>query len=138
MKRRNSRKLTKRFELWQTSDDDDDQINESTLISSSWCEIKTFNASSRQFRSTDFGITSTTNSIVIRTRKRNDLTYNSVNQFIKYRGESYTIVTEPYEVEFDNMFIEFVATKLPKKNISTITPINGGNGNGNANGNGNG
>jgi head-tail adaptor len=120
-----SRKLTKRFELWQTSNVSDgfggvtvaDQ-----LISSSWCEIKTANASSK-FRSTDNGITTATNQIIITTRKRNDLTYNNINQFIKYRGDKYIISNQPYENEFDNMFIEIVATKENLKNVEVITPI---------------
>jgi len=125
-KSRNSRRLTKRFELWQTSGVSDgfggEVSSTDILISSSWCEIKTANATSR-FRSTDFGITNTTNQIIITTRKRVDLTYNSINQFIKYRGESYVISSQPYEVDFDNIYVEILATKQDVDNVSELTPI---------------
>ena len=86
MRGRNSRKLSKRFELWQTSSVDDGFGGEISsydiLITSSWAEIKTMNAG-KMNRSTDNGITSATNVIVIKTRKREDLTYNNINQYIK-------------------------------------------------------
>lgn len=115
-----SRRFTKIFELWETLEDEDGFggfiASEDRLIAKSWCEIKTANASSK-YRSVDNGITNTTNQIIITTRKREDITYNSINQFIKYRDEIYVISNDPYEVEFDNMFIEIVATKEDRKEV---------------------
>jgi hypothetical protein len=123
---RGSRRFTKIFELWQTSEEEDGFggfiSSDDFQIGKSWCEIKTANASSK-YRSTDNGITSNTNQIIITTRKRNDITYNSINQFIRYRGEFYTISNEPYEVAFDNMLIEIVATKDLTRSVTLeITP----------------
>ena len=84
-----SRKLSKRIEIWQTSNVSDgfggNTVAE-TLIASSWAEIITLNNTNR---STDIGITSATNTIKIKLRKRKDITYNSINQYIKYRGFKY-------------------------------------------------
>ena len=88
----------------------------------SWAEIKTANATSR-FRNTDNGITSNTNQIVITTRKRKDVAYNSINQYIVYRGEKYTISNQPYEIDFDNSLIEILATKNPVKSVIEIVPV---------------
>lgn len=131
-KKRNSRRFTKRFELWETTRVDDGfggDLVDTKLIGTSWCEIKTANANSR-YRSTDNGITSATNQIIITTRKRADLIYDSINQFIKYRGETYVFSNQPYELDFDNMFIEIVATKVVGV-TDNQTVVNGGNGNGN-------
>ncbi len=122
----NSRRLTKRFELWQTTNERNvyggGVAGTDTLITSSWAEIKTANAKST-FRSTDNGITNATNQIVILTRKREDLTYNNLNQYIKYRGDKYIVSNQPYEVNFDNMYIEIIATKVELKSVTTLTPI---------------
>ena len=123
MRNKSSRRFTKIFELWQrTVADIDEGTFTEIKISQSWCEIRTANANSK-FRSTSEGITNATNQIIITTRKRNDLTYNLINQFIKYRGEEYVINNEPYEVEFDNMYIEIVATKLEEDSVPILTPI---------------
>ena len=122
-----SRNLTKRFELFQTSDVSNGFAGNTvidTLITSSWAEIRSLTGTNR---STDFGITDTTDSIIIKTRKRLDLAYNSVNQFIKYRGDKYTIVSKPYDVNFDNLYIEFVCTKQKAKNIAEAQPIGSAN-----------
>ena len=124
-KNRNSRRLTKRFELWETTavpDGFGGNTVSDILIASSWAEIKTANAKSN-FRSTDNGITNATNQIIITTRLRNDLTYNSINQFIKYGGVKYIISNQPYNVSFDNMFIEIVATAQELNNPNAIAPI---------------
>lgn len=119
------RRLTKRFELWQTTSVSDGfggaKISDE-LITSSWAEIKTANANSK-FRSTSDGITNATNQIVIKTRKRNDLTYNNLNQYIKYNNEKYIVQNQPYNVGFDNMYIEIIAIKEELKNVDTLTPL---------------
>ena len=125
-KRTTNRRFSKIFELWQTAFVFDgfsgEKSGEDVLLTKSWAEIKTANATSR-FRSTDNGITSNTNQIVITTRKRKDVAYNSINQFIVYRGEKYTISNQPYEIDFDNSYIEILATKNTVKSVTQIVPV---------------
>lgn len=122
-----SRKFTKRIEVWQdifVIDDFSNSVNTPIKIASSWANITTINANNRLNRSTDNGITNSTNVIKIVVRKRKDLTYNNLNQFIKYRGDKYIISNQPYEVGFNNLFIEIIATKEQLKSVETVTPIN--------------
>ena len=125
-KRTTNRRFSKLFELWQTAFVFDGfsgkTPGDDVLITKSWGEIKTVNASSK-FRNRDNGITSNTNQIIITTRKRNDVAYNSINQFIVYRGEKYTISNQPYEIDFDNSLIEIVATKNAVKSVIEIVPV---------------
>ena len=118
-----SRKLSKRIEIWQTSNVSDgfggNTIAE-TLITSSWAEIVTLNNTNR---STDIGVTSTTNAIKVRLRKRNDITYNSVNQYLKYRGFKYIIKNQPFNVGFKDDIIEILATKEELRSVTEIDPI---------------
>tara|TARA_R110001583_G_scaffold114132_1_gene264582 strand:- start:7639 stop:8004 length:366 start_codon:yes stop_codon:yes gene_type:complete len=118
-----SRKLSKRIEIWQTSNVSDgfggNTVAE-TLITSSWAEIVTLNDTNR---STDIGITSATNTIKVRLRKRNDITYNSINQYLKYRGFKYIIKNQPFNVGFKNDIIEILAVKEEIKTVAEIAPI---------------
>ena len=121
-----SRKLSKRVELWQTTNVPDGfggNIESEELITSFWAEIRTVTANSKSNRSTDNGITSTTNTIIIKTRLRKDLDYNSINQFLKYSGSKYVVSNEPYNVDFNNSYIEIVATKQQIKSVPIINPI---------------
>ena len=115
-----SRKLSKRIEIWQTSNVADgfggNTIAE-TLITSSWAEVITLNNTNR---STDIGITSATNTIKVRLRKRNDLTYNSINQYLKYRGYKYIIQNQPFNVGFRDEVIEIIAVKEELKTVNEI------------------
>jgi len=118
-----SRKLSKRIEIWQTSNVSDgfggNTVDE-TFIASSWAEIITLNNTNR---STDIGITSATNTIKVRLRKRKDLTYNSINQYIKYRGFKYIIQNQPFNVGFRDDVVEILAVKEEIKTANEITPI---------------
>ena len=114
------RKLTKRVEIWQTSNVPNGFGGNSvaeTLITSSWAEVITLNNTNR---STDIGITSATNTIKVRLRKRNDLTYNGINQFIKYRGYKYIIQNQPFNVGFRDERIEIIAVKQELKTVNEI------------------
>ena len=115
-----SRKLSKRIEIWQTSNVSDgfggNTIAE-TLITSSWAEVITLNNTNR---STDIGITSATNTIKIKLRKRKDITYNSINQYIKYRGFKYIIQNQPFNVGFKDEVIEILAVKEELKTVNEI------------------
>ena len=118
-----SRKLSKRIEIWQTSNVSDgfggNTVAE-TLIASSWAEIITLNNTNR---STDIGITSATNTIKVRLRKRNDITYNGINQYLKYRGFKYIIQNQPFNVGFKDEVIEILAVKEELKTVNEIAPI---------------
>ena len=118
-----SRKLSKRIEIWQTSNVSDgfggNTVDE-TLITSSWAEIITLNDVNR---STDIGITSATNSIKVRLRKRKDITYNSINQYLKYRGFKYIIKNQPFNIGFRDDVIEIIAVKEDLRSVGEITPI---------------
>ena len=118
-----SRKLSKRIEIWQTSNVSDGFGGNTVaeiLIASSWVEIITLNDVNR---STDIGITSSTNTIKVRLRKRNDITYNSINQHLKYRGFKYIIKNQPFNVDFRDDVIEIIAVKEGLKTANEITPI---------------
>ena len=118
-----SRKLSKRIEIWQTSNVSDGfggNTVDGTLIASSWAEIITLNNTNR---STDIGITSATNTIKVRLRKRNDITYNSINQYLKYRGFKYIIQNQPFNVGFRDDVVEILAVKEEIKTANEITPI---------------
>ena len=118
-----SRKLSKRIEIWQTSNSPDgfggNTVVE-TLITSSWAEVITLNNTNR---STDIGVTSATNTIKIKLRKRNDITYNGINQFIKYRGYKYIIQNQPFNVGFRDEVIEILAVKEEIKTVIQLSPI---------------
>ena len=119
-----SRRSSKRVEIWQTSSVSDGfgggGTNTETLITSSWAEIITLNDTNR---STDIGITSATNKIKVRLRKRNDIHYNNINQFLKYRGSKYIIKNQPVNVGFRDDVIEIVAVKEELKSVTEIAPI---------------
>ena len=120
-----ARKYTKKIQVWQTTKVSDGfggngVTNE--LITSTWCEIITLD---KLYRNTDFGVTDTANTIVIRLRKRNDLTYNSLNQFFKYRGEKYLLQGTPINVGFEDREIQITLTRESVKGANDITPIGG-------------
>lgn len=108
-----ARKYNKKIELWQTTDVFDGYsgyATTSTLIDNVWCEISTNNST---YRDTDFGKTETTNKIVVKLRKRNDIDYVSKNLFFKYRGNIYTIVSEPININFEDREIQIVLQLQP-------------------------
>ena len=120
-----ARKYNKKIQLWQTAP----IVNEwggntvsETLLTTTWCEIKTPNTT---YRSTEFGITDTTDTIVLRLRKRNDLTYNSENQFFKYRGKRYIIESEPINIGFEDREIQITLKKEMLKGVNEVPPIGG-------------
>ena len=108
-----ARKYNKKIELWQTSDVFDGYSGNapvSALIAQVWCEIKTNNST---YRDTDFGKTETSNRLVVKLRKRNDINYVSKNLFFKYRGHTYTIVSEPINVNFEDREIQIIIELQP-------------------------
>lgn len=107
-----SRAYNKRFDLYDTtpvSDGFGGFTNAVALIGSSWANIETLSSIKN---SNDYGLLDANNSIVITTRKRNDITYNSESQYIMYRGEKYMISTSPVNTNFEDNEIKFIATKV--------------------------
>ena len=123
-----SRRFRKRIEVWQLENVSDGfggikAANEMKLTTT-WADIRSLSANSRyQSGGTDFGINNTQLGVMITVRKRNDLTYNTMNQFIKYNNEKYTIISFPENKNFDNSTITFIAVKRDRKYIPTIESI---------------
>ena len=94
------------------------------FITETWADIRSMNANKPFSKDiTQFGISNTGLAVIVKVRKRNDLTYNSINQFIIYAGEKYVISSFPENKNFDNSFITFVATKEDTKSVTVISPI---------------
>jgi len=120
-----ARKYTKKIEVWQTTKVSDGfggngVTNE--LLASSWCEILT---PDKLMRNTDFGVTGTANTIIARLRKRNDLPYNSVNQFFVYRGDKYLLQGAPINVGFEDREIQITLTRENINGANELAPIGG-------------
>jgi len=121
-----ARGYNKQIELWQTTKVSDGfggngVTNE--LITRTWCNIKTpLNGS---YRTTEEGVTDTFNSLIITLRKRNDVVYNSLNLFFKYRGDKYIINSEPINVGFEDREIQIMIIKENVYEANAISPIGG-------------
>lgn len=120
-----ARKYNKKIEVWQTApviDGFGGSIVSETLITRSWCHLTTLD---RVTRSTDFGITETNDTIIIKLRKRNDLTYNSKNLFFKYRGLKYIIQSEPINIGFEDREIQITLKQESLKEVNEVPPVGG-------------
>lgn len=122
-----ARKYNKRVEIWQTTPKSNGYTvnggTDETLITTSWCQLVTLD---RINRSTDLGLIDTTNTIIIKLRKRNDINYNSINQFFKYRGLKYIIQGEPINVGFEDREIQITLTQQSNKSVEVLEPITEG------------
>ena len=122
-----SRLYTKRIEIWQTSnvsDGDGGFTVSETHIANSWCNIKTASNNSRfSSRLTDLGVTDPTNAIIVQLRKRNDINYNAINQYLKYRGYRYIIQNAPTNIDFNDTDIEIIATRESLTSVADVVPI---------------
>lgn len=109
-----SRAFNKRIEIWETIVDSIDEFGNAifseVLIGNSWAKIATFNVGKNN-NVNDFGLDDVRDSLTLTVRKRNDITYNSQTQFVKYRGEKYLITTSPINVNFEDNIIQFIVTK---------------------------
>jgi len=125
---RRARQFTKRVEIWQTStvvdgfggNDVDD-----TLLTTSWAKVETMSGGRFANRTTDLGITETNQGVLFTFRKRNDLAYNSINQYLMYRGAKYIISSFPDNVDFNDAYIEIVAVREAQKTVSEVLPPGG-------------
>lgn len=108
------RQLNKRIQIYQSSTASNGFAgNDKTfnLIGESWANIKTVNAQSQNAINTEFGMLNATSSIIVTTRKRNDLTYNTRNMYIMYRGVKYIIKSFATNVNFEDRLIQFVCVR---------------------------
>lgn len=120
-----ARKYNKRIEIYQTTSVNDGFGGKSiaeTKIGTSWANITTLD---RANRTTEDGTTDSFKSIIVRTRKRNDLKYNIGNIFIKYRGVKYVIQQQPINIGFQDREIEFLATGESIKTVNDVSVIGG-------------
>ena len=120
-----ARKYNKRVELWQTAPSQNQyggNVVTETLITRTWANIRTSNSLSR---STDFGVTDTNDTIILTLRKRNDLTYNSLNQYFKYRGYKWIIQGTRINVGFEDREIQITLKRESIKDANIVPPIGG-------------
>jgi hypothetical protein len=125
---RRARQFTKRVEIWQSCADPDgyggnDVVD--NILSTSWAKVETMSGGRFSNRTTDLGITETNQGVLFTFRKRNDLIYNSINQYLKYRGSKYIISSFPDNVDFNDAYIEIVAIRETLKDVNEIPPIGG-------------
>lgn len=126
-----ARSFQKRIELWQEEEYEDSysgNLVRDILITSVWANVSTLNDNKRNSALTEgLGVEDRSNTIVVKLRKRADITYNSVNQFFKYRGFKYIIQSQPTNVDFDNSYVVIVATRQSVNEVAELTPDNSAN-----------
>ena len=122
---RSARWFNKRIEIWQsqsTSDGFGGATMQDIKITDAWAKITTTSQNGGQELG-EIGISDPMRSIKIMLRKRNDINYTAVNQFIIYQGQRYEVKTEPTDLDFNHSFIEFWATRVRSKNVETLKPL---------------
>lgn len=121
-----ARRFRKRVELWQTESYEDGyggNLERDYLITTMWANISTLDTKSNVSLGNDLGVADRSNTIVITLRKRSDITYNSVNQFIKYSGYRYVIQKQPINDDFNNSYVTLLATRQQVDEVSELTPF---------------
>lgn len=114
------RAYNKRIEIYETTtivDGFGGNTVSTNLLAITWANISTFNVG-RNGNATDYGLLDVNDSLIIKTRKRNDITYNSQTQFIKYRGDKYIITTSPINVNFEDREVQFIVKKASNTNLN--------------------
>ena len=117
----NSRAYNKRIEIYESVATPNGFGGNSitpSLIGESWAKISTFNVG-RNTNELSNGLIDVNDSLIITVRKRNDITYNSQTQFIKYRGDKYIITTSPVNVNFEDREVQFIVK------LASNTTLNG-------------
>jgi len=119
------REFNKRIEIWQSvmiADGYGGHIPQDTFIGKSWAKLTTINGNSS--RSLDsVGMSETSQSIRVVCRKREDLPYNSVNLYVKYGGDKYSIISTPIDVDFNHSLIEFIMDKNKTEEVELLTTL---------------
>jgi len=121
-------RFRERIEIWQTNIVGDGfgggVSGDGVKIAESWANVKTMGINSKYSKvNSPEGVNPSSNGIVVTVRKRNDITYNNVNQFIKHKGVSYQIQSMPINVDFNNKIIEFVAVRDEVGSVSELDPM---------------
>lgn len=114
-----ARQYTKRIGFYQTvavADGYGGSTVSETLVATSWAKIETAKSSQRL---TELGITDPLNTLIITTRFRNDIDYNAINQFIKYRGVNY-IMKGTVNENFEDVDVQFIATKQMTDSVEEL------------------
>lgn len=122
---RSARNLQKVIEFWQTTSVADGYGGNTTsdvIIAKSFASVTTL-GNKNSYNSDSFGIIDKDNAILIQLRKRNDITYNALNQFIKYRGEKYIVKLQPTNIDFNDSYIQIIAVKEATKNVNVTAPL---------------
>jgi len=107
-----ARNYSKRVEFYQTSVVADGvgggTAGGDSLVATSWANVRTVKGSQRLL---DLGVTDPTNTIIVTLRHRNDIDYNAINQYIKYRGLKYIVHNAPANIDFMDVDIEIIAVR---------------------------
>ena len=112
-----SRYYNKRIEVWQTAIEADGfggNVVTESLLKTIWANVQTINANTSNIN-TQLGLLDASNSIIVKTRVKNDLTWDLQLMFIKYRDEKYIIASFPTDVDFRGDYVHFIATKESNK-----------------------
>ena len=116
---RSARNFNKVIEFWKTtpvSDGYGGNIVSEALIASSFASVTTL-GNKNIYNSDNFGIIDKNNAILIKLRKRNDIVYNAINQYIKYRNVKYIIKGQPTNIDFNDSYISLIAVKEATKSV---------------------
>lgn len=122
---RSSRNLQKVVEFWQTTrvaDGFGGYTTSDVIIAKSFASVTTL-GNKNGYNSDSFGIIDKDNAILIQLRKRNDITYNALNQFIKYRDVKYIVKLQPTNIDFNDSYVQIIAVKEATKSINTTEPL---------------
>jgi hypothetical protein len=125
-----SRRFNKRVEIWQVAALVDgyggNTTSEETLLTATWADIKTLGVTSRFSNGQSSpGVNEPNAGVVFFLRKRKDLSYNSLNQFIKYNGVKYIISNRPTNINFDNSIIEIIGVAETIRETTEVPPVGG-------------
>ena len=122
-----ARALNKRIEIWQTTEISDGFGGYKTFdqrITTSWAKVETKKQHKRgDERDTEVGMNDYSEQLTITMRYRKDIAYNSVNQFLMYRGVKYTFTMSPQDIDFSSTFISLTASRQKTKSVSVLQPI---------------
>jgi head-tail adaptor len=121
-----ARGFSKRVELWQVVEAADGfggYTMTEQLITRTWASVRSLSGRAYKDLLTDFGVNVANLAVTITLRFRNDLNYTNLNQFIKYNGDKYIILSFPEDKNFDHRFITFIAYKEPDKTANILEPL---------------
>jgi len=105
-----ARKYNKRVEIWQTSNVSDGfggYTNTSSQVGTSWAKIEPMK---NDRKSEEVGVETLLNTIIVTMRKRNDLTINPLNMYLRYRSTNYEI-QGVVNIGFEDRDLQIIAIK---------------------------